>query len=112
MLWDLNRQRFVRGLPAKGPVEVSFVIQIGLTMANVLQCARINDVTGNIMICRESRVTLYSLNGALLLDQAVCDPSEDRILSCAFYEGASNEWLQRELLFTGHKRGLVNVSVP
>ncbi|KAL1984031.1 hypothetical protein VTN96DRAFT_9628 [Rasamsonia emersonii] len=93
MLWDLNRQRFVRELPANGPVE----------------CARINDMTGNIMICRGSRISLYTLNGSLLLDQAVCETSDDCIVSCAFYEGVSNEWLQRELLFTGHKRGLVNI---
>ncbi|KAH8701772.1 Beige/BEACH domain protein [Talaromyces proteolyticus] len=93
MLWDLNRRSFLRELPAEGPVE----------------CARINDMTGTIMICRGSRITLYSLNGALLLDQAVCEAKDDYIVSCAFYEGASNEWLERELLFTGHKRGLVNV---
>lgn len=93
ILWDLNRQCFVRELPANGPVE----------------CARINDVTGTIMICRGSRISLYSLNGVLLLDQAVCETAGDCIISCAFYEGVNNEWLERELLFTGHKRGLVNI---
>jgi beige protein homolog 1 len=72
------------------------------------QCARINDVTGNIMLCRENRISLLTLNGALLLNQKVCD-HDDRIISCAFYEGASNEWLEKELLFTGHKRGVVKV---
>lgn len=62
------------------------------------------------MICRGSRISLYSLNGVLLLDQAVCEAASDCIMSCAFYEGVSNEWLGRELIFTGHKRGLVNVS--
>lgn len=62
------------------------------------------------MICRRSRICLYTLNGDMLLDQAVCEKADDCILSCAFYEGASNEWLPRELLFTGHRRGLVNVS--
>ncbi|KAK2756534.1 hypothetical protein FQN54_005427 [Arachnomyces sp. PD_36] len=93
MLWDLNRLEFVRELPEDGAVE----------------CARINDVTGNIMVCRRSRISLYTLNGDTLLDQAVCEKADDCILSCAFYEGASNEWLRRELLFTGHRRGLVNV---
>ena len=32
------------------------------------------------------------------------------ITTCAFYEGVGNEWLVRELLFTGHKDGKVNVS--
>ncbi|PGG98751.1 hypothetical protein AJ79_08771 [Helicocarpus griseus UAMH5409] len=93
MLWDLNRLEFVRSLPNEGPVD----------------CARINDATGNILVCRGNRISLYTLNGALLIDQAVCEQAEDWILSCAFYEGVSNEWLERELLFTGHKRGLVNI---
>ena len=63
------------------------------------------------MICRGGRITLYSLNGALLVDQVICEAEDDYIISCAFYEGESNEWLERELLFTGHKRGVVNVSV-
>lgn len=62
------------------------------------------------MVCRGSHISLYSLNGALLLEQPVCEAADDCILSCAFYEGANNEWLERELLFTGHRRGLVNVS--
>lgn len=61
------------------------------------------------MVCRGKRVTLYSLNGSLLIDQVICDSDDDFIMSCAFYEGESNEWLERELLFTGHKRGVVNV---
>ncbi|PGH04916.1 hypothetical protein GX51_03212 [Blastomyces parvus] len=93
MLWDLNRLEFVRSLPNRGPVD----------------CARINDATGNILVCRGNRISLYTLNGALLLDQAVCEEADDCILSCAFYEGVSNEWLARELLFTGHKRGVVNI---
>ncbi|KKZ59007.1 hypothetical protein EMCG_00872 [[Emmonsia] crescens] len=93
MLWDLNRLEFVRSLPNGGPID----------------CARINDATGNILVCRGNRISLYTLNGALLLDQAVCEQADDCILSCAFYEGVSNEWLERELLFTGHKRGVVNI---
>ncbi|KAL4797527.1 hypothetical protein BDV19DRAFT_387329 [Aspergillus venezuelensis] len=93
MLWDLNRQCFVRELPAKGPID----------------CARINDVTGEIAVCRGNRVTLYSLNGATLLEQKVCELTDDKTLSCMFYEGVGDEWQERELLFTGHRRGVVNV---
>ncbi|KAH0538184.1 hypothetical protein FGG08_005200 [Glutinoglossum americanum] len=73
------------------------------------QCARINDVTGNIMLCRGQNVALYTLNGQPLLDQPVCDTNDDHVVSCAFYEGTGNEWLERDILFTGHKRGVVNI---
>lgn len=75
-----------------------------------IKCARINDVTGVIMLCRGSKVALYTLNGDLILEQNVCAESEDIINSCAFYEGSGNEYLERDLIFTGHKRGIVNVS--
>ncbi|RAH73060.1 Beige/BEACH domain protein [Aspergillus aculeatinus CBS 121060] len=93
MLWDLNRQCFVRELPANGPVD----------------CAKINDVTGEIMICRGDRLSLYSLNGVLLLEQVVGDSADDQVMTCVFYEGVNNMWQERELLFTGHKRGVVNI---
>ncbi|KAL4931718.1 Beige/BEACH domain protein [Aspergillus undulatus] len=93
MLWDLNRQCFVREIPAKGPID----------------CARINDVTGEIAVCRGNRVTLYTLNGATLLEQAVCDSTQDKTLSCVFYEGVGDEWQERDLLFTGHRKGVVNI---
>jgi hypothetical protein len=31
------------------------------------------------------------------------------VLSCVFYEGDQNEWLGRELVLTGHSRGVVNI---
>lgn len=57
-------------------------------------------------------MTLYTLNGELILQQNVAVESEDLVSSCAFYEGLGNEYLERELVFTGHKRGVVNVSHP
>ncbi|KAL2846439.1 hypothetical protein BJY01DRAFT_213407 [Aspergillus pseudoustus] len=93
MLWDLNRQCFVRELPSKGPVD----------------CACINDVTGEIAVCRGNRASLYTLNGALLLEQTICDSTDDKALACVFYEGAGDEWQERGLLFTGHRRGVVNI---
>ncbi|KAJ9645838.1 beige protein-like 1 [Coniosporium tulheliwenetii] len=97
-LWDLNRSEFIREL------------ELGDGTAPV-QCARINGVTGHVMLCAGSRVLLYTLNGRLLLDQRVCETEEpdDVVASCAFYEGAGNEWVSRELMFTGHRRGVVNV---
>jgi beige protein homolog 1 len=93
LLWDLNRLEFVRKLSHGRQVE----------------CARINDVTGDIMVCRGQKVALYTLNGALILDQSVCTEHDDYISSCAFYEGAGNEWLENNLVLTGHKRGAANV---
>ena len=36
---------------------------------------------------------------------------DDSIISCAFFEGNGHEYLERQLLFTGHKRGVVNVRI-
>jgi hypothetical protein len=63
------------------------------------------------MLCRGQNVALYTLNGQLLLDQLVCDTGDDYVVSCAFYDGTGNEWLERDIVFTGHKRGIVNVGL-
>ncbi|TWU72947.1 hypothetical protein ED733_002830 [Metarhizium rileyi] len=54
-------------------------------------------------------VLLYTLNGTLVLDQNVCGEQDDYVHSCAFYEGAGDEWLENCLIFTGHSKGRVNV---
>ncbi|KXJ94184.1 beige/BEACH domain-containing protein [Microdochium bolleyi] len=92
-LWDLNRLDFIRKLPTN----------------RIVECAKINDVSGEILLCSGSNVSLYTLNGDLLLDQNVCSEHDDYVHSCAFYEGSGNEWLQNFLVFTGHKRGRVNI---
>ena len=116
-LWDLNRLIFVRNLPAQDPVEVgrSPAPLVFLRLSCRLKCARINDVNGDIVLCHRQSVAMYTLNGQQILTQQVCGASDDKddcISSCAFYEGVGNEWLERELLLTGHKRGVVNVMVP
>ncbi|KAL8765610.1 MAG: hypothetical protein Q9209_007392 [Squamulea sp. 1 TL-2023] len=92
LLWDLNRLEIIRKLSSGAPVT----------------CARIHDVNGTIMICRGPDLTLYTLNGDLIIDQHVCT-EDDVIMSCAFYEGSGNEYLERNLVFTGHRRGVVNI---
>ncbi len=62
------------------------------------------------MLCRGRNISLYTLNGELVLEQNICTEGEDTIVSCAFYEGLGNDYPERELIFTGHKRGVVNVS--
>ncbi|KAI1122412.1 beige/BEACH domain-containing protein [Nemania abortiva] len=92
-LWDLNRLEFVRKLSSHRPVE----------------CASINDVSGEIMLCSGPKVALYTINGELLVEQNVCIEHDDYVYSCAFYEGSGNEWLESYLIFTGHRRGRVNI---
>ncbi|THW23968.1 beach-domain-containing protein [Aureobasidium pullulans] len=96
-LWDLNRFDCVR------------VLQEANDGNRTIQCAKVNNLTGHIMLCSGAYVRVLTLNGHLLVEQKVCDAQDDEITCCAFYEGAANEWVERVLLFTGHKRGIVNV---
>jgi len=97
-LWDLNRFDCVR------------VLQEANNGSRTIQCAKVNNLTGHIVLCSGAFVRVLTLNGHLLVEQKVCDAEDDEITCCAFYEGAANEWVERVLLFTGHKRGIVNVS--
>ncbi|MCJ1307953.1 hypothetical protein MMC25_001602 [Agyrium rufum] len=93
LLWDLNRSELIRAIEAGSAIE----------------CARINDVTGTIILCRGSNVALFTINGALLIEQHVCVEGDDAIVSCSCYEGTGTDYPRRELIFTGHKRGVVNI---
>jgi len=97
ILWDLNRCEFVRRILTREKLAV--------------ECTTINDVTGNVIVCHGSWVSIFTLNGGLLVCQDTSERSsaEDNIISVACYEGAGNEWLERDILFTGHKRGVVKV---
>ncbi len=75
-----------------------------------MQCAQINDINGVIMLGRSRMLSLYTLNGDLILEQDVCAEGDDAVISCAFYEGFGNEYLDRDLIFTGQKKGVANVS--
>ena len=101
-LWDLNRNEFVREIDLgtrhkRNPVAV--------------QAARINNVTGHIVLACGHRLIVTTLNGAVLLDEDICDSEDDAegIAAVAVYEGVANEWCKRELIFTGHRRGVVKV---
>jgi len=94
MLWGLNKLNCIRVLLPSGGAPI--------------QAARVSNVTGHILLCQGPTVLLYTLNGHLLVSQRVCDARDDEITSCAFYEGAGNEWLENELVFTGHAHGVAN----
>ncbi|KAK4625344.1 Beige 1 [Fulvia fulva] len=94
LIWGLNRYNCIRILLSPG--------------GPAIQAARISNSSGHILLCRGSKALLYTINGQLLVEQQLCDRDEDDILSCAFYEGA-NEYLERELIFTGHANGLTNI---
>ena len=111
LLWDLNRLELVRKLTTGKPVEVNCVFPLeDVERLTTMQCARINDVTGVIMLCRGPEVSLWTLNGDLMLELNILVEGDESICSCAFYEGSGNEYLERSLIFTGHKKGVVNVS--
>ncbi|KAK6359872.1 hypothetical protein TWF696_001001 [Orbilia brochopaga] len=94
LVWDLSRRTFIRKLG----------------MHESIQCITVNDVTGDILVSGVSDMTLYTLNGELVLQKSIEDVAPDQaIVSTAFYEGLGNEWLERELIFTGHRRGIVNI---
>jgi hypothetical protein len=61
------------------------------------------------MLCRGRHVSIYTLNGDLILDQKICDNPDDSISACAWYEGKGNEWLESSLCFTGQRGGVANV---
>lgn len=92
--WDLNLFECIRILRPIG--------------AAVTKCVKVNNATGHIMLCCGADVLLYSLNGHLLVKQRVCDTADESIESCAFYEGGS-EWVEKLMLVTGHKRGIVKI---
>lgn len=97
LLWDLNRHDCIRVLLPPSPASI--------------RAAAISSISGHILLCRGSSILLYTLNGHLLVSQRICaDNSPDEQLFCAaFYHGSGNEWVERELLFTGHAGGVVNV---
>lgn len=103
LVWGLNRHDCIRILLPTGDPPI--------------QAARISNVSGHILLCRGPYALLYTLNGQLLVKQNLCttdgrnnaDKEGDEILCCAFYEGVGSEYLERELIFTGHKHGVTNV---
>jgi ribosome-associated translation inhibitor RaiA len=101
-LWDLNRTEFVRELDL-GPVQ--------RRNRTAVQSAKINSLTGHLVLACGPRLIVCGLNEPMLLDQDVCGEEDDSdvITAVAVYEGQGTEWVQREILFTGHRRGVVKI---
>ncbi|KAF2770705.1 beach-domain-containing protein [Teratosphaeria nubilosa] len=94
IIWGLNRLSCIRVLLAAG--------------GKPLQAAKISNISGHVALCQGPNMLIYTINGHLLVRQKVCDAEDDTMTCCAFYEGAGNEWLERELIFTGHAHGVAN----
>ncbi|KAG5439009.1 hypothetical protein PCANB_002340 [Pneumocystis canis] len=92
--WDLNRICYLRTLEKS---------------SKPIQCVSINDTNGDIATCSETTISIWTINGDLLLRQNIQFSQNDMIFSCKFYEGINNEWLDCDLIFTGHKSGIVQI---
>ncbi|KAG0176918.1 hypothetical protein DFQ29_005470 [Apophysomyces sp. BC1021] len=93
IVWDLNRMQYVRSLPGH---------------ENTVHIVRINDTTGDIITCSGNVIRVWTVNGDLYLTKSAC-PSSEPILSCAFYEGKTNEWSNCDMIVTGLRKGIVKV---
>jgi len=96
LMWDLNRNDFVRPLEESG-AEV--------------KAAKISNATGDILLSRSRSVKIFTLNGKVLCERDVCDGigEEDRVTSIAWYEAVKQEWVEKILLVTGHKSGVIKI---
>ncbi|GAN06509.1 beige/BEACH domain-containing protein [Mucor ambiguus] len=91
IIWDLNRKQYVKALDGH---------------ENGVQIIRINDTTGDIITCSGHVIRVWTVNGDLYLTKSAC-PSSESILSCIFYERKLTEWNSKDLIITGHRRGVV-----
>ena len=94
LMWDLNRNDFVRELQTKGP-EVKM--------------AGISNETGDVLLARGRNLKIVTLNGTVLLEENICDDADDEVLCLAWVEALKQEWMAKILFVTGHKAGLVKV---
>jgi len=90
IIWDLNRMKYVRQLQ-NHEAGVQFVA--------------VNDTTGDIATCSGPVIRIWAINGDLLLTKNTSHP----ILCCTFYEGRQNEWLDEDMIITGHKKGIMKI---
>jgi hypothetical protein len=94
LMWDLNRNDFVRELETKGP-EV--------------RMACISNASGDVLLARGRTIKITTLNGVTLLEQQICEEPEDEVMSVSWTDARKHEWLEKCLFLTGHRVGLVKL---
>jgi hypothetical protein len=96
LMWDLNSNDFIRELEPRG---------------EEIHCARISNATGEILLAKGRKVKVFTLNGDVMVEKDVCDAGNeiDEVTTCAWYENVKQEWMERIVLVTGHKTGVVKV---
>ncbi|CCJ30042.1 unnamed protein product [Pneumocystis jirovecii] len=92
--WDLNKACYIRTLERSN---------------KPIQCISINDTNGDIATCSGTTISIWTINGDLLLRQNIQFNENDMIFSCKFYEGINDEWIECDLIFTGHRLGIVRI---
>ncbi|KAF2431524.1 beach-domain-containing protein [Tothia fuscella] len=96
LMWDVNSNDFIRELEHQG---------------EEVRCARISNATGEILLAKGRKIKVFTLNGDVLVEKDVCDEGSeiDEVTSCAWYENVKEEWMERIVLVTGHRCGVIKV---
>ncbi|TLD38946.1 beach-domain-containing protein [Venturia nashicola] len=96
LMWDLNRNDFVREIEKEGPEVRSVKISSG---------------TGDVLLSRGRSIKILTINGKHLLERDICDEHEpgDEVTSIAWYQAVKQEWMERILFLTGHRSGIVKI---
>ncbi|KAI9672618.1 MAG: hypothetical protein M1831_000053 [Alyxoria varia] len=92
IIWDLNRLELIRKISVNQGVY----------------SASINERNGHIMLSCGEKAYLFTLNGHLLIEQTLHADRDGSITSCAFHESEGHAWVGCEVIFTGHKSGVIN----
>ena len=92
IIWDLNRHQYTRSL---------------IGHQNAIKDISINNNNGDILTSDEHECRLWDINGDLIcqLSFAIHDPAHCSII----FEGKSSEVFDSDLIFTGHKTGVVRI---
>ncbi|KAI9028612.1 hypothetical protein DFJ74DRAFT_495541 [Hyaloraphidium curvatum] len=91
LVWDLNRLTYVRHLQHPEPITLAIV----------------NDTTGDIALCSDLNISVYTVNGELLAAREVAVLSADALQSCVFFTG--DGWADADLIVTGHRSGVLKL---